>query len=73
MSQDTFYSLLLENCQWSDWTAWSDCSVSCGQGNRSTSRKIKEEAKYGGEKCYGRMQRYERCNDRSCPGIYILR
>ena len=60
------------NCQWDVWAEWSTCSVSCGQGNRSTSRRIKEKEKHGGEKCYGRLQRFEKCNDRPCPGKLVI-
>ncbi|KAG1934314.1 SCO-spondin [Pimephales promelas] len=53
--------------QWSDWTPWSDCGVSCGGGlmvrNRSCSNP---PPKNGGRDCDGMSRQTHACNTHSC-------
>jgi hypothetical protein len=53
------------DCRVSDWTAWSDCSKSCGGGERSRERTIDAPALHGG-KCYP-LKETEACNTDPCP------
>jgi len=57
------------NCTLSNWTAWGDCSVSCGAGQQVRTRKILEAARFGGEPCIGRFEETESCqaDDSRCP------
>jgi len=54
---------------WSDWSAWSLCSASCGNGSRSKSRTCDNPApQNGGLPCVGDSITNEDCNIKSCPG-----
>ena len=38
---------------WSDWSTWADCSVECGKGETSRTRKCDNPApQYGGNSCH---------------------
>jgi hypothetical protein len=53
------------DCRVSDWTAWTDCSKSCGGGERNRERTIETPALHGG-KCYP-LKETEACNTDPCP------
>ena len=59
----------LVNCEWSEWESWTDCSRSCGVGNRIARRKIGQVALDGGFDCSGNDTLTESCNSNPCPGI----
>ncbi|XP_005393493.2 PREDICTED: A disintegrin and metalloproteinase with thrombospondin motifs 7 isoform X5 [Chinchilla lanigera] len=53
---------------WSDWSAWSVCSRSCGTGVQSTERWCTQpEPKYKGRFCLGERRRTRLCNLQACP------
>ena len=60
--------LIAVDCLWGDWTKWSKCSASCGDGKRKYVRRIKTRAKHGGKKCVGNANKTEPCNVAPCPG-----
>lgn len=39
------------DCVMSNWTAWSECSADCGEGEQTRSRSVTTVAKYRGEEC----------------------
>ena len=51
--------------QWSDWTEWSECSVSCGEGFRQRSRICREPLN-GGRKCHGEEVEVVICQLEKC-------
>ena len=64
-------TISLENCKWSAYSEWSECSKSCGGGIRTSTRKIEQEALNGGTPCIGETTRNETCNSDLCPGIQL--
>ncbi|MBN3312119.1 HMCN1 protein, partial [Atractosteus spatula] len=53
---------------WSEWTAWEECSRSCGQGNRTRVRTCSNPpAQHGGRPCEGRAVEAVVCSIRPCP------
>ena len=62
----------LVDCTWDDWSEWSDCTKSCGNGVKMSNRKIKQEPFFGGRKCEGNDTRFMPCNLELCPGYVNL-
>uniref|UniRef100_A0A1B6CP24 Spondin-1 n=1 Tax=Clastoptera arizonana TaxID=38151 RepID=A0A1B6CP24_9HEMI len=54
------------NCVVSLWSAWSQCSVSCGEGYKERKRTIIVEPKNGGHACPRTMTRRRRCQGLHC-------
>ena len=54
---------------WGEWTGDSFCSVSCGGGKTSRTRKCdKPKPKNGGNQCNGQSVEVKICADYSCEG-----
>ena len=59
---------------YSEWTAWSSCSLTCGTGIQSRSRSCTNPPpSNGGRSCsrLGQAIQYDRCNTQPCPGSPI--
>ncbi|CAD7956387.1 unnamed protein product [Amoebophrya sp. A25] len=55
------------DCVLSYWKDWSECSVSCGGGTRTRSRRIVTPSAHDGEACNGALSEVEPCNVEICP------
>ncbi|XP_078687492.1 hemicentin-1-like isoform X2 [Branchiostoma floridae x Branchiostoma belcheri] len=55
--------------KWSPWTEWSECSATCGRGERTRTRSCnKPQPQYGGNSCLGDSSQVQACRIRSCRG-----
>ena len=54
------------NCVVDAWSLWSDCTLTCGGGVQSSTRKIITAAAYGGVPCPSLTQQ-QACNVQLCP------
>uniref|UniRef100_A0A672T3S8 Thrombospondin type-1 domain-containing protein 7A n=1 Tax=Sinocyclocheilus grahami TaxID=75366 RepID=A0A672T3S8_SINGR len=55
------------NCQLSDWSAWSDCSQTCGLEGKMWRRRTVVEASQGdGRPCPSQMEQWKPCPVRPC-------
>uniref|UniRef100_A0A3P9HCM6 Uncharacterized protein n=1 Tax=Oryzias latipes TaxID=8090 RepID=A0A3P9HCM6_ORYLA len=54
------------NAPWSDWSAWSPCSASCGTGQQSSTRSVLLPHQYGGAPCEGPNIRTTTCSAADC-------
>jgi len=54
------------NCKVDSWLPWSDCTVTCGNGTKTTTRKVLEKPQHGGEPCPP-LEVAESCNTQQCP------
>ncbi|XP_066297373.1 uncharacterized protein [Branchiostoma lanceolatum] len=56
------------NGNWSEWTSWSSCNVTCGLGNQSRSRSCDNPPpQHGGANCTGSLEEVRTCDSgRAC-------
>jgi hypothetical protein len=54
------------DCIVSQFATWSECSKSCGTGERHRSRTVVTEAKHGGRDC-AHTDETDKCNEQWCP------
>lgn len=62
---DVYVSVLVD-CEWSSWSEWSSCSVSCGSGMQRSSRSVVQHRQYGGRECEGHSHRSRECTGPDC-------
>jgi len=55
------------DCKMSDWSAYSVCSKSCGEGFQSRTRHVISEAANGGEECAESITSVRFCAKQGCP------
>merc|ERR1712115_81026 len=55
-------------CVWSSWSAWGECSASCGGGLQGRTRSVATPAGAGGALCTGGVTSVQSCNTNACPG-----
>ena len=48
-----YHSILVIDCLWSGYSDWSECSVTCGKGSQSRTRKVLQQSSTGGKDCDG--------------------
>jgi hypothetical protein len=54
--------------QWGNWTAFSECSATCGGGNKTQTRQCNNPAPCnGGANCLGEDTYTTSCNNQECP------
>ncbi|XP_068700145.1 uncharacterized protein [Montipora foliosa] len=59
------------NGDWSSWTSWSPCSVTCGNGRQERMRKCNAPVpEYGGKFCEGPAREFHNCEEDDCPGFW---
>ena len=63
------------NFEWEQWSAWSDCSLSCGDGSKKRQRGCKV-SKHGGQECpkddhkiNNDYRETKKCFIKKCPGL----
>lgn len=49
------------DCEWGEWNDWEGCSVACGNGSRTSWRKVNVHPQNGGKECLGEIRRSEIC------------
>eukprot|EP00928_Gymnodinium_smaydae_P095393 TRINITY_DN819_c3_g1_i1.p1 TRINITY_DN819_c3_g1~~TRINITY_DN819_c3_g1_i1.p1 ORF type:complete len:1040 (+),score=62.87 TRINITY_DN819_c3_g1_i1:250-3369(+) len=55
------------DCEYSQWTPFSACTLTCGRGSRKRLREKVQEALFGGKSCSGGNYEYYPCNAQQCP------
>lgn len=58
---------------WSQWTEWEECTVTCGGGAKQRKRMCNDpEPQHGGQECFGNGTDNAICNIQFCPSTYHL-
>jgi len=57
----------VQDCQVSDWQAWSECSVSCGLGQQQRRREVLHVRSPGGVGCGLELSQLQSCSAGLCP------
>mmetsp|Transcript_9563 Transcript_9563/g.17110 ORF Transcript_9563/g.17110 Transcript_9563/m.17110 type:complete len:1334 (+) Transcript_9563:115-4116(+) len=55
------------DCTFGPWSHWSNCSTSCGGGQRKQTRSITQSAQNGGAECDGELEKADSCSEQACP------
>ncbi len=54
--------------RWGNWSDFTECSVTCGEGNKTQTRLCNNPApSNGGANCTGLDTNITTCNDKECP------
>ena len=59
--------------QWQDWGAWSQCTVSCGQGLKMRARSCFDPESGNNQACSGSSTEVEECNEEECTGTLVVK
>lgn len=54
-----------QDCKMGNWSAWGNCSATCGGGLRKRTRKVVQKEKGRGKPC-GHLLEYDACNQARC-------
>jgi len=65
-------TICARDCQWSEWSSWGQCSVSCAGGIMSRQRSVQAKAVEGGNECEGMSHEEKSCNNKICPKDCLL-
>ena len=59
---------MTEDCLWSEWSDFSACTKTCGDGLRTRDRSIEQNSINNGKPCEGKNSDTEACKLNDCPG-----
>lgn len=65
---EVFAIIFAVDCNVTEWTTWSSCSVTCGGGMKSSTRKIISEPLFDGKLCPDSLDKEEECVKDPCIG-----
>jgi len=55
-----------ESCEFEEWISWSDCTATCGGGQRERIRSLNGVARNGGSACEGSTKEVDDCGVEDC-------
>jgi len=62
--------ILTVDGQWTSWSGWSQCDVTCGNGTLAKTRACSDPAPAnGGSDCPGEAKLHKTCTRDLCPGM----
>ena len=59
------------DCKVDNWSAWGDCTVTCGGGTKTRARQVLQVSQHGGAMCPN-LEETDVCNTDKCGGISFL-
>ena len=59
---------------WTEWSPWSECSLTCGGGRAGRKRTcaLPDGQVVSNEQCQGDHEEEKNCNEEKCPGNFVL-
>ena len=64
------FTYFLVNGIWGQWSTFTECSRTCGNGTQTRKRACDSPApSHGGIPCPGELEETQNCNTNTCPGI----
>jgi len=57
------------DCTYEEWSRWTPCSATCGDGSQKRRRKISEFATAGGKPCDGALEEVSVCKTHQCQVV----
>jgi len=67
ITNDKGVSVCKIDCEWTRWSPWSDCSATCGGGQRSRHRRVMIKPRNGGQACGDAGTDVQECGTVACP------
>lgn len=60
----------ITNGSWSEWSNWTDCTTTCGNGTKSRHRNCEQFSPgHGGKTCTGDVYQRKHCFQQACPSL----
>lgn len=73
MILEMIQNFILVDGQWSNWSAYTVCSLTCGGGEQHRNRTCSNpEPQFGGKTCPGAATGQRHCNTKPCPSMCTL-
>ena len=63
----SIYDVHPVDCEVGDWSTWSECSATCGNGTETRNRNVTTIALHQGKEC-PHLNESQVCHDQPCPG-----
>ena len=61
--------IYIVDCEWDEFTEWTNCTKGCGGGKQERVREKKIESQFGGMECKGLALEQRDCNTHQCLGL----
>jgi len=55
------------DCKYGDWSAWPNCTKTCGGGQMVRTRQVTQNGENGGTICQEKLEDSQECNSIKCP------
>lgn len=74
LMRHSWFSCLSVDGGWHEWSQWTECTVTCGGGNKERTRTCTNpEPSGGGANCIGNLNETLTCGDDACSSKYVFR
>ena len=66
------YTGTIVDCEWDQWSSWTECDVTCDGGIQMRNRTKSVLALHNGKECVGSNRETRSCNTQECPSKHLL-
>ena len=68
-SKSILPSSISVDCNLTEWTSWSSCTITCSGGTQMRNRSVLRSEQFGGQAC-PELEETNGCNTKECPGNF---